>query len=183
MMYINFSAFFRGKSTYHTTDRKLAEKIRAHKWYREGRITEIIEEDEDVIHDENEENSVLQEKEVKQRYSILGKRMCTYIPPASSNQEEKESRSTEQTGEKESRSTEQTGEKESRSTEQTGEKEEVIQEDRDIQEDIENVTSFLEAKDFFEVRFKVPRSQCGNKETLSSLCKEHGIQFPNYPLD
>lgn len=87
--------------------------------------------------------------------------MCTYIPPASSNQEEKESRSTEQ----------------------TGEKEEVIQEDRDIQEDIENVTSFLEAKDFFEVRFKVPRSQCGNKETLSSLCKEHGIQFPNYPLD
>jgi hypothetical protein len=161
MMYINFSAFFRGKSTYHTTDRELAEKIRAHKWYREGRITEIIEEDEDVIHDENEENSVLQEKEVKQRYSILGKRMCTYIPPASSNQEEKESRSTEQ----------------------TGEKEEVIQEDRDIQEDIENVTSFLEAKDFFEVRFKVPRSQCGNKETLSSLCKEHGIQFPNYPLD
>lgn len=161
MMYINFSAFFRGKSTYHTTDRELAEKIRAHKWYREGRITEIIEEDEDVIHDENEENSVLQEKEEKQRYSILGKRMCTYIPPASSNQEEKESRSTEQ----------------------TGEKEEVIQEDRDIQEDIENVTSFLEAKDFFEVRFKVPRSQCGNKETLSSLCKEHGIQFPNYPLD
>lgn len=161
MMYINFSAFFRGKSTYHTTDRELAEKIRAHKWYREGRITEIIEEDEDVIHDENEENSVLQEKEVKQRYSILGKRMCTYIPPASSNQEEKESRSTEQ----------------------TGEKEEVIQEDRDIQEDIENVTSFLEAKDFFEVRFKVPRSQCGNKEALSSLCKEHGIQFPNYPLD
>lgn len=161
MMYVNFSAFFRGKSTYHTTDRELAEKIRAHKWYREGRITEIIEEDEDVIHDENEENSVLQEKEVKQRYSILGKRMCTYIPPASSNQEEKESRSTEQ----------------------TGEKEEVIQEDRDIQEDIENVTSFLEAKDFFEVRFKVPRSQCGNKETLSSLCKEHGIQFPNYPLD
>lgn len=161
MMYINFSAFFRGKSTYHTTDRELAEKIRAHKWYREGRITEIIEEDEDVIHDENEENSVLQEKEVEQRYSILGKRMCTYIPPASSNQEEKESRSTEQ----------------------TGEKEEVIQEDRDIQEDIENVTSFLEAKDFFEVRFKVPRSQCGNKETLSSLCKEHGIQFPNYPLD
>lgn len=62
MMYINFSAFFRGKSTYHTTDRELAEKIRAHKWYREGRITEIIEEDEDVIHDENEENSVLQEK-------------------------------------------------------------------------------------------------------------------------
>lgn len=161
MMYINFSAFFRGKSTYHTTDRELAEKIRAHKWYREGRITEIIEEDEDVIHDKNEENSVLQEKEVKQRYSILGERMCTYIPPASSNQEEKESRSTEQ----------------------TGEKEEVIQEDRDIQEDIENVTSFLEAKDFFEVRFKVPRSQCGNKETLSSLCKEHGIQFPNYPLD
>lgn len=161
MMYINFSAFFRGKSTYHTTDRELAEKIRAHKWYREGRITEIIEEDEDVIHDKNEENSVLQEKEVKQRYSILGKRMCTYIPPASSNQEEKESRSTEQ----------------------TEEKEEVIQEDRDIQEDIENVTSFLEAKDFFEVRFKVPRSQCGNKETLSSLCKEHGIQFPNYPLD
>lgn len=161
MMYINFSAFFRGKSTYHTTDRELAEKIRAHKWYREGRITEIIEEDEDVIHDENEENSVLQEKEVKQRYSILGERMCTYIPPASSNQEEKESRSTEQ----------------------TGEKEEVIQEDRNIQEDIENVTSFLEAKDFFEGRFKVPRSQCGNKETLSSLCKEHGIQFPNYPLD
>lgn len=161
MMYINFSAFFRGKSTYHTTDRELAEKIRAHKWYREGRITEIIEEDEDVIHDENEENSVLQEKEVKQRYSILGKRMCTYIPPASSNQEKKESRNTEQ----------------------TGEKKEVIQEDRDIQEDIENVTSFLEAKDFFEVRFKVPRSQCGNKETLSSLCKEHGIQFPNYPLD
>lgn len=159
MMYVNFSAFFRGKSTYHTTDRELAEKIRAHKWYREGRITETIEEDEDVIHDENDINSVLQETEVKQRYSILGKWMCTYIPPASSKQEEKESESAEPT------------------------KEKGIQEDRDIQEDIENVTSFLEAKDFFEVRFKVPRSQCGNKEALSSLCKEHGIQFPNYPLD
>lgn len=144
MMYVNFSAFFRGKSTYHTTDRELAEKIRAHKWYREGRITETIEEDEDVIHDENDVNSVLQK---------------TDIPPASSNQEEKESESAEPT------------------------KEKGIQEDRDIQEDIENVTSFLEAKDFFEVRFKVPRSQCGNKEALSSLCKEHGIQFPNYPLD
>jgi len=66
MMYVNFSAFFRGKSTYHTTDRELAEKIRAHKWYREGRITETIEEDEDVIHDENDVNSVLQETEVKQ---------------------------------------------------------------------------------------------------------------------
>lgn len=159
MMYVNFSAFFRGKSTYHTTDRELAEKIRAHKWYREGRITETIEEDEDVIHDENDVNSVLQKTEVKQRYSILGKRMCTYIPPASSNQEEKESESAEPT------------------------KEKGIQEDRNIQEDIENVTSFLEAKDFFEVRFKVPRSQCGNKKALSSLCKEHGIQFPNYPLD
>lgn len=42
MMYVNFSAFFRGKSTYHTTDRELAEKIRAHKWYREGRITEVV---------------------------------------------------------------------------------------------------------------------------------------------
>ncbi len=170
MMYVNFSAFFRGKSTYHTTDRELAEKIRAHKWYREGRITETIEEDEDVIHDENDVNSVLQKTEVKQRYSILGKRMCTYIPPASSNQEEKESESAEPTKEKESESAEPT-------------KEKGIQEDRDIQEDIENVTSFLEAKDFFEVRFKVPRSQCGNKEALSSLCKEHGIQFPNYPLD
>ena len=38
--------------TYHTTDRELAEKIRAHKWYREGRITETIEEDEDVIHED-----------------------------------------------------------------------------------------------------------------------------------
>ena len=85
--------------------------------------------------------------------------MCTYIPPATTKQEEKQSQSAEPT------------------------KEKGIQEDRDIQEDIENVTSFLEAKDFFEVRFKVPRSQCGNKEALSSLCKEHGIQFPNYPLD
>ena len=93
MMYINFSAFFRGKSTYHTTDRELAEKIRAHKWYREGRITEIIEEDEDVIHDENEENSVLQEKEVKQRYSILGKRMyLRHLPTRRKKNPEAQSR-------------------------------------------------------------------------------------------
>lgn len=161
MMYVNFSAFFRGKSTYHTTDRELAEKIRAHKWFREGRITETMEEDENVIHEENEKVSVLQKKEERQRYSILGKRMYTYIPPVSSNLEKKESGSTKQ----------------------DGEKEESIQKDRDMQEDIENVTSFLEAKDFFEFRFKVPRSQCGNKEALSSLCRKHGIQFPNYPLD
>ena len=111
---------------------ELAEKIWAHKWYREGRITETIEEDEDVIHDENDVNSVLQETEVNQRYSILGKRMCTYIPPASSGRK-----------------------KELESAEPT--KEKGIQEDRDIQEDIENVTSFS-AKDFFEVRFSTARN-------------------------
>ena len=124
--------------------------------YREGRITEIIEEDEDVIHDENEENSVLQEKEVKQRYSILGKRMCTYIPPASSNQEEKESRSTEQ----------------------TGEKEEVIQEDRDIQEDIENVTSFLEAKDFLRLDSKSRARNAATRRLCPHYARNTAYNFP-----
>lgn len=154
MMYVNFSAFFRGKSTYHTTDRELAEKIRAHKWYREGRITETIEEDEDVIHDENDVNSVLQETEVKQRYSILGKRMCTYIPPASSKQEEKESESAEPT------------------------KEKGIQEDRDIQEDIENVTSFLEAKDFLRSDSKYRARNVEIRRLCPHYAKNTAYNFP-----
>lgn len=153
-MYVNFSAFFRGKSTYHTTDRELAEKIRAHKWYREGRITETIEEDEDVIHDENDVNSVLQETEVKQRYSILGKRMCTYIPPASSKQEEKESESAEPT------------------------KEKGIQEDRDIQEDIENVTSFLEAKDFLRSDSKYRARNVEIRRLCPHYAKNTAYNFP-----
>ena len=41
-MYVTFSPAYRGLSFFITTDEALAAKIRAHRWYRDGRIQEQV---------------------------------------------------------------------------------------------------------------------------------------------
>ena len=78
-MYVNFSPAYRGLSYYITTDPGLAEKIRKHRWFREGRVSEEVVE-------------IQPAKEVKpfhptmppepKKYSILGKSMASAMLPS-----------------------------------------------------------------------------------------------------
>lgn len=44
----------------------------------------------------------------------------------------------------------------------------------------EDVTSFMEAKEFFITNYGVQRSDVANKEAVSQLCKLYNVTFPNY---
>jgi hypothetical protein len=46
----------------------------------------------------------------------------------------------------------------------------------------EDVTSFMEAKEFFITNYGVQRSDVANKEAVSQLCKQYNVTFPNYPV-
>ena len=46
----------------------------------------------------------------------------------------------------------------------------------------DDVTSFMEAKEFFINNYGVARSEVTNKEAIAQLCKQYNVTFPNYPL-
>ena len=46
----------------------------------------------------------------------------------------------------------------------------------------DEVSSFMEAKEFFITNFGVQRSDVASKDAVSALCKEYGVTFPNYPV-
>lgn len=153
-MYVNFSPAYRGLSYYITTDPGLAEKIRKHRWFREGRVSEEVVE-------------IQPAKEVKpfqltmppepKKYSILGKSMASAMPAKPQQKEEpvvKENLTTEQS--------------------------EGQQNPNSFVAD--EVSSFMEAKEFFITNYGVQRSDVASKDAVAALCKEYNVTFPNYPL-
>lgn len=153
-MYVNFSPAYRGLSYYITTDPGLAEKIRKHRWFREGRVSEEVVE-------------IQPAKEVKpfqptmppepKKYSILGKSMASAMPAKPQQKEEpvvKENL--------------------------TAENLEVYPEPQLFVAD--EVSSFMEAKEFFITNYGVQRSDVASKDAVAALCKEYNVTFPNYPL-
>ena len=46
----------------------------------------------------------------------------------------------------------------------------------------DEVSSFMEAKEFFITNFGVQRSDVASKDAVAALCKEYNVTFPNYPL-
>ena len=46
----------------------------------------------------------------------------------------------------------------------------------------DEVSSFMEAKEFFITNFGVQRSDVASKDAVAALCKEYNVSFPNYPL-
>lgn len=156
-MYVNFGTSFRGKSSYFTSDERLAEKIRAHRWFREGRIREMPEEE---IKEREPDVPSVHPAPPNHTYSILGKRIVSVSQDNEPNTPEVNA-----------------GEENPPCPEE-GQCEGSPKQEHDT----EGVSSFLEAKEFFEVNYGVSRTQCKSKDDLYALCKEHNVTFPNYPL-
>lgn len=152
--YINFSPAYRGLSYFITTDEVLASKVRAHRWFREGRITESAEE---ILPAKEPRPYVQPPMPEKKKYSILGKTMAT--PKAAQPQQE------EQPVVKENLTT---GQSENQDKPQS-----FVAED---------VTTFMEAKEFFITNYGLQRSEVSTKEALAECCKLYKVVFPNYPL-
>lgn len=150
-MYVSFSPAYRGLSYYITTDESLAQKIRAHRWYRDGRINEQVVEIKQAA-EEKPYQPVMPPQPKK--YSILGKPMSTAAP-----QQAHASRPAAQP--------------------------EAAQEapaEAPAAYSAEEVTTFMEAKEFFINNYGMQRSDVASKDALAALCKELGVVFPNYPL-
>lgn len=160
-VYVNFSAAYRGLSFYITKDEKLAEKIRQHRWFKQGRITEEVVE---IKPRQPEPAYVPKAPEPPKPYSILGKSMT-------GGQKQKREAVIEQAA----KAIEQSMPAASEPAEQ-----EKQQDSGAFR--AEDVTSFMEAKEFFITNFGVSRSECATKEALSALCREFNVEFPNYPL-
>lgn len=153
-MYVNFSPTYRGLSYYITTDPGLAEKIRKHRWYREGRVSEEVVEIQPAKETKPFQPTMPPERK---KYSILGKSMSSAMPGKPQLKEElvvKENFATEQ------------------SEEQQKPQSFVADE----------VSSFMEAKEFFITNYGVQRSDVASKDAVAALCKEYNVSFPNYPL-
>lgn len=151
-MYVTFSPAYRGLAFYITTDEALAAKIRAHRWYRDGRIQEQVV---DILPATEEKKITPTAPPEPKRYSILGKPMATIKPAKQEEPIQAAELPEEDQNPKEPASTA------------------IVAED---------VTSFMEAKEFFITNFGVQRSDVANREALAQLCKQYSVTFPNYPL-
>lgn len=152
--YINFSPAYRGLSYFITTDEVLASKVRAHRWFREGRITESAEE---ILPAKEPRPYVQPPMPEKKKYSILGKTMATpqqKQPSADPVPEVPES------------------------PEHLGN----LANDPAPAIVAEDVTTFMEAKEFFITNYGLQRSEVSTKEALAECCKLYKVVFPNYPL-
>ena len=153
-MYVNFSPAYRGLSYYITTDPGLAGKIRNHRWFREGRVSEEVVEIQPAKESKPFQPTMPPEPK---KYSILGKSMSCAMPAKPQQKVEpvvKENLTTE------------------KSEEQQNPQSFVADE----------VSSFMEAKEFFINNYGVARSEVTNKEAIAQLCKQYNVTFPNYPL-
>ena len=163
--YVNFSPAYRNQSYYITNDSTLAEKIRQHRWFKEGRIKEEVVEIQPA-----KPTPVYQPEAPKapKPYSVLGKTMSA--PQQKQKPQNPDLPEAPET----------------LSTPNQPEKPEHL-EPLAIQEQPENpaispdsVTSFMEAKEYFVTNYGIARSECANKAMLEALCQHYNVQFPNY---
>ena len=155
--YVNFSPSYRNQSYFITNDVTLAEKIRQHRWFKEGRISEEIVEIQPAKVTPAYQPSAPAEKKT---YSILGRPMATNTPkPADTENEQNND-----------------------SNEQSDVAEEIINQKPEVanQFSVDSVTSFMEAKEFFVNNYGIARSECANRAMLEALCQHYNVQFPNY---
>ena len=157
--FVNFSPCISGVSRYLTTDKKLADKIMAHKWFRQGLITLKVE----VENEEKPASKVeLIDDAVKTKaassgftLSSLKAQAATVIPGAST-------------------------------TEQPIIADTVTESPAPVEEEKTNfstdeVSTFVEARQYMIDVLGIT-TPIKSKEDMLNLCKEHGIEFPNYPL-
>lgn len=157
--FVNFSPCISGVSRYLTTDKKLADKIMAHKWFRQGLISLKVEV-------ENEEkpaskveliNDAVPTEAASSGFTLssLKAQAATVIPGAST-------------------------------AEQPIIADTVTESPAPVEEEktnysIDEVSSFTEARQYMIDVLGIT-TPIKSKEDLLNLCNENGIEFPNYPL-
>lgn len=152
---VKFSPVYKGISMYQTTDNVIAEAIKHHRWFRQKLISLRVEEVE-----------VTEKKEIPVQgssfmgYKIAGVRMASPAAPIPTVSVQEQIPDP---------------------VADIAQPEPVP--DPEMQSyNPEEVTTFMEAKRFFQEVYGCSQTECQNKEAISALCVKYNVSFPNYPL-
>lgn len=160
--FVNFSTCTGGVSRYLTDDKKLADKIIAHRWYRQGLITLKVEEEGEqpptVYSAPAETTSHVVIPAAKSGFTLSSLKAQASYP--SGYLEEGEASTVQQ-------------------VQAVGETD-AHPEDKPNYS-IDEVSSFTEARQYMIDVLGVT-TPIKSREDLLNLCTQYGIEFPNYPL-
>lgn len=156
-MYIAFSPAYRGVSMFITDDATLAEKIKQHRWYREGRMTLTVEDAAEKAPEVKPSVATVPERKAFNLSS-----MKVHVSPPEPAQEAVIGNPPFDTNVDDA------------TLVNEGEESEGMK--------AEDVSSFMEAKEFMIDNFGIARSECPNKAVLASLMEQYGVEFPNYEI-
>lgn len=159
--FVNFSPCISGVSRYLTTDKKLADKIMAHKWFRQGLITLNVEVENDekpaskveLIHDAVPVEAVSSGFTLS---SLKAQAASPVVTTASTTVEQSIIADTQAESL-------------------------TPQEEEKTNFSIDEVSTFVEARQYMIDVLGVT-TPIKSREDLLNLCTQHGIEFPNYPL-
>lgn len=173
---VRFSPPYNGAARFQTTDKGLADKIMAHRWFRKGIITVREEKVAETATKKKADAEAPQpQQEKKETYNIGRMRMSSPVPgsrpPKAANKEEQETVQTDQAQEEQGDVPEET---ENASVEDSGSGEDF---------GIESVTSLLEAKEYLKTHYGVGSASIKTKAGVADICAQLGITFPNFPLN
>ena len=159
--FVNFSTCTGGVSRYLTDDKKLADKIMAHRWYRQGLITLKVEK-------EGEQPPTV--------YSAPAETTSHVVIPAATS-----SFSLSSMHAQPSYPSEYLDGKASTVQQATAVRETDAHPEDKPNYSIDEVSSFTEARQYMIDVLGVT-TPVKSREDLLNLCTQYGIEFPNYPL-
>lgn len=160
--FVNFSPLISGVSRYLTTDKKLADKIVAHRWFRQGLITlnVEVENDEKPVSKVELINEAVHTKAASSGFtlsSLKAQAANPVVTTASSTVEQPIIADTET------------------------EAHTPVEVEEKTNFSIDEVSTFVEARQYMIDVIGIT-TPIKSKEDLLALCTEHNIEFPNYPL-
>ena len=172
IMTVKFSDLFRNYSSYMTTDESLAEKIRATRWYKEGRIKEeeepreMAEESKKTLVHHSVASTTLNELEERRRRAVASFKAN---PKRGKKAKEKEKVVIPEPEKKD---------EDVSDDDPVGDQEEVSG-DSFTSDDVETM---LEAVEFFVSNYGVDKKTIRSESDIKDLCKKFNVQFKNYQL-
>lgn len=173
--HVTFSSQYRDSTSFFTKDPLLADKIRHHRWFRQGRITEVVAVEEP---EETAKQEVAKESTAQHVYSILGRRLVS--PTRPSTVKETEEAASAEIHKETAPATEETVPTET-AEQVEAVKEETTEEETTVEGvQLDEVESFMEAKEYLVTHFEVERASLRSKQDIINFCEAHDITFPNY---
>lgn len=176
---VRFSSPYNGAARFQTTDKGLADKIMAHRWFRKGIIT-VREEKvaETVAQKKADAEEPQPQQEKKGTYNIGRMRMSSPVPGGKAPKAADKEQEAVQADQAQADQDDTQEEAENVSVEDTG-----VQDGSGEDFGIESVTSLLEAKEYLKTHHGVSSSSVKTKAGVADVCAQLGITFPNFPLN